>query len=303
MGDAVQSYYNANTRIFLASELRRSRRRFLHRELAVPEDAFCASLDSESAGRSTTDGVHRVLGDALARAGVFSSSDPHILDLGCGVGGTLAWLAPSVQARLSGITLSEVQAAMARTRFLTDETPCTIATGSFEDQCSLSRLCTESPPRATYMIESFVHSSEPTAVFRALSGLVEPGAVLIVIDDFPAPALATRLRDAGARRMQTLVDDFRDGWHITTFAPSAEVAALVAPLGWQLERSHDLSPYVVTSRFRDHVARSSREFLRPLKGRNSYVDNVVGGGALQRLIRTRAVRYELLVFSYAPAAD
>ena len=292
MKDRVQSYYNANTRIFLASEARKSRRRFLHRQLALPQ-----------ASATPSDGVHQTLVAALDAAGTFENPTPLILDLGCGVGGTLSWLAATTTARVAGITLSEVQAAIAQTRFAGEGSRCRIAVGSFEDPGALAPICRDQQADAAYMIESFVHAGEPDAVFKSVSRHARAGAVLVIIDDFPAPDLEARLGRPGARRIQRLVDDFRDGWRINTFKPAPAVLETAASLGWHLEAEHDLTPYVVTSRFRDLLARSSRGVLRPLKGRINYVDNVVGGGALQRLIRMRLIRYQMLVLRFAPATE
>jgi hypothetical protein len=220
------------------------------------------------------------------------------------VGGTVSWLSERTEAQIAGLTVSKVQAGLARDRLARGHAHRThIAAGSFEDTETLKALCRNSTAAAGYMIESFVHASSPEAVFEALSGVAADGMLLVIIDDFPSASLEHRLSSSGGGRLRSLVTDFRNGWHITTFCSSRRVAASAASYGWSLEEEHDLTPYVDSRRPRDFLARAAREFLHLFKRRTHYFDNVVGGGALQRLIQRRATRYQMLLFRYRPIRD
>ncbi len=291
MDESVRRYYDANTRIFDRSEFSRRRRAAVHRPLDLPP-GLVPGLSRNA------DGVDALLLDALTRGGVRPGRGCRLLDLGCGVGGTMEWITRTTGATVSGVTISPVQAQAARRRL---GHRARVEIGSFTDPNALSAVCAGEPPDAAYMIESFVHGDDPVSLLQELSLRIRPGGLLVVIDDFPAIRSAERLRiapeDRQARSLQKLVARFRAGWHINTYLTTVELSLLAGQAGWRLIEQIDLSPWVRTNRFRDYLARASSQLLGPLRPRGSYWENVAGGGALQRLTRMRANRYELLVFT------
>src|SRR5262245_28486043 len=116
---------------------------------------------------------------ALVRRYVSSSRDVHVVDLGCGVGASLCYLAERLPIRGTGITLSPVQAAMARQAVaragLSERVECLEG-----DYCDLPPTLRHAD--VAYAIESFVHGPDPRRFFGECHRLVNPGGVLVICD-------------------------------------------------------------------------------------------------------------------------
>jgi tocopherol O-methyltransferase len=104
----------------------------------------------------------------------------HVVDLGCGVGGSLCNLAARLPIRGTGITLSPVQARLAMERVralgLVDRVTCIEG-----DYTHLPDGL--APADLAFAIESFVHGPSPERFFAECARLVKPGGVLVVCDD------------------------------------------------------------------------------------------------------------------------
>lgn len=326
----VREYYNRNTRGFLRLGGATRRTGSLHRSLRLPGGprGFGSRVAAER-----VHAVHAILLEILREYGVVSSTraggtpepdpispspavsgpatPPRIADLGCGVGASMEWLARRATLVPLGMTLSPVQAEIATRRLGAEDSPsgggnaaASVITGSFTEEADIRRLVGEEKLHGAYMIESFVHGNDPAALFSGLARHSLAGAPLIICDDFPGEALRQEI-DADApptapsrrrSRHARMAADFRRGWHIHSFLTPEELVPLAATAGWQLVERRDLSPYVVTNRPRDILARMSAPVVRALGGRGSWWENVIGGAALQGLIRRGLVRYQILVF-------
>ena len=106
---------------------------------------------------------------------------PRVVDLGCGVGGSLVHLAAR-RADLvgEGITISPAQVAAAATL---------IARAGLAARVRVREGDFVAPPAdlagadLALSIEAFVHGPDPAAYFRAAAGLLRPGGLLVVCDD------------------------------------------------------------------------------------------------------------------------
>lgn len=72
-----------------------------------------------------------------------------------------------------------------------------------------------------------------------------------------------------------------------------------ARTGWELVRAINLSRFVITNRPRDLAARIAAVPARVCGADTSWWRNVIGGAALQRLIRRRLTKYRVLVLRRA----
>ena len=175
----------------------------------------------------------------------------HVVDLGCGVGGSLCHLAEHRPIRGTGLTLSPVQVRHAERRIreagLSDRIRCLEA-----DYC-------EPPPDLppadlAYAIESLVHGPDPVRFFAACARIVRPGGLLAVCDDFLRPADGPAARRTVAR--------FRRGWHLNTLLHPRELRALAARAGFEHLSTDDLTPHLRLGRPRDRVGRALHRPLR-----------------------------------------
>ncbi len=277
--DAVARYYDRNTSRFLRFGGGR-RALAIHRELWAP-----GVRNAEEAKRT----VNTLLGDAIAAEGADVST---VLDLGCGVGGTLLDLAERFpRARLHGVTVSPRQVEIARSlihdRGLAHRSH--IHLGNFQ---SLQLTGEHAGLQADVVIavESFAHASDATAFFRTAAAHLRPGGVVILVDDFLASEPDTM--DRVGRR---LARDFARGWRLAPLRTPTQVADTASQAALTLMDEVDLTPLVRLGRPRDKVIR----LLAPLFSRAGLVrvpffGNMIGGNALQQGLRRGVFSYRML---------
>jgi SAM-dependent methyltransferase len=209
----------------------------------------------------------------------------HIVDLGCGVAGSACYLAARLPVRVTGITLSPVQARLAQTRIheagLSDRVVC--LEGDFNAL----------PPELgtadlAYAIESFVHGPAPDRFFEQCRRLVRPGGALVVCDDFRRPTADPRAARA--------IDRFCRGWHVNALPNREALQALARNHGFEHDATVDLSPYLELRRGRDRVLDVLLPLLRLLPLSAGRYDYLAGGSALQECLEKGWLGYDLVTF-------
>ncbi len=228
-----------------------------------------------------------------------------VLDLGCGVGGTLSFLAERYAgARYGGITVSKVQAAPAQ-RLLDAKGlsgRCRVVEGDFLDPEVIAAL---RPPGDTkelqlaYAMESFVHARDSQAFFRAVARGMKPGDQLIVCDDFlasdaPVPPRDSATGNPAEARAHRRLQEYTAVRHIHNLVRPEEAVLIAATAGYQLRAIRDLTPYLQFGRPRDLVIRALAALGRHLSIRGAAWENMVGGDALQACLRAGWVKYCVL---------
>lgn len=210
---------------------------------------------------------------------------PHIVDLGCGVGASVCYLAARLPIRGTGITLSQVQARLAAERIhdagLSSRVTCIHA-----DYCDLPDSL--EPADVAYAIESFVHGPAPDRFFAECQRLVRPGGLLVICDDVRRSATG-----AAARRA---VDRFCRGWRINALLHRDELHALARAAGFEHESSVDLTFALETGRVRDRTIGVLGAVLNWMPIDAGRFDHLLGGAALQECLARGWVGYDLSVF-------
>jgi SAM-dependent methyltransferase len=214
-----------------------------------------------------------------------ASEPPIVIDLGCGVGASLRYLAERMSLRGIGITVSPVQAQLA-------------ARSIHEARLSGSVVCLEGdycdlpaglgPADVAYAIESFAHGPAPARFFEQCSRLVRAGGLLVVCDDFRGTG--------GGPAAERTIDEFRQGWHINTVLEPEDLRTLARAHGFELASMVDLSPYLELRRPRDRAISVFLTLFGWLAGGNEYIRHLRGGRALQTCLARGWIRYELAVF-------
>ena len=109
------------------------------------------------------------------RAGVVRGS--HVLDIGCGVGGSAFWLANQFDCHVTGLTISPVQAKMAartaKARGLSDRVQFQIADANQWQPVPES-------VDMVWIMESSEHFEDKEAFFKRCASALRPGGVLAV---------------------------------------------------------------------------------------------------------------------------
>jgi SAM-dependent methyltransferase len=229
------------------------------------------------------DRIAALVGQVQRESG--GADPPHVLDLGCGVGGSLAYLAARVPMRGTGVTISPVQARLATERIralgLADRITC-IEGDYIRLPAGLARA------DLAFAIESFVHGPSPTAFFTECARLVRAGGWLVICDDLRRPTA-----DPCAARA---VERFRRGWHVKTLLTRDELVRHGQQAGFTLERAEDLTSWLELGRPRDKVIAAFVTLFGWLPLSRTPIAHVVGGSALQTCLSRGWIGYDLLRF-------
>lgn len=221
----------------------------------------------------------------LARSLLSASDAPHLVDLGCGVGAGLCYLAERLPIRGTGITLSRVQARLAAERIrdagLSDRIECIEA-----DYCDIPARVGRAD--LAYAIESFVHAPSPNRFFAECSWLVRPGGLLVICDDF-------RRSTTGAAA-ERAIDRFCRGWRINSLLHQSELRALAHTAGFELESTIDLSSAVEIRRPRDRAIAVLGALCGWLPYGTGRLGHLLGGSALQTCLARGWIGYDFTVF-------
>jgi SAM-dependent methyltransferase len=209
----------------------------------------------------------------------------HVVDLGCGVGASLCFLAEQVPIRGTGVTLSPLQARLgadrAAQRGLSDRVCC--MTGDYGDLPS----DIESADLA-YAIESFVHSPAPERFFSECRRIVRPGGLLVICDD------ARRVTSDGPAGRA--IDRFCRGWHVNALLRQDELRALARDADFAHESTVDLTSVLEIGRARDRAISLLGTACEWLSIRSPRLDYLLGGAALQHCLARGWIGYDLSVF-------
>jgi tocopherol O-methyltransferase len=243
-------------------------------------------------GTQTRDEAFHFVDDriaALVRPFVSSSSETHVVDLGCGVGASLCYLARRLPIRGTGITLSPAQAALGRLAVaragLSERVEC--LEGDF---CDLPAALARAD--LAYAIESFVHVPDPRRFFQQCRWLLKRHGILVICDDVRRPGGSS---PEAARR----IDEFARGWHINTLLDRETLVGLARAAGFEHESTTDLTPRLEINRVRDRALAAGVGLLRWLPFGFARFDYVLGGGALQTCLARGWIGYEFTVFRRA----
>jgi cyclopropane fatty-acyl-phospholipid synthase-like methyltransferase len=274
----VAHYYDRNTRRFL---LMGSGRRVysMHRELWGPGVA---------SAREAVGHIDRLIGDEIER--LVTATAPVVIDFGCGVGGTLFYLAHRFPgARLNGITLSARQVELAE-RFATGldvADRCAFSLGDFHTAGLEVRA------DAIVAVESFTHADSADAFLENATKHLRPGGCLIIADDFLASE-----PDTLDTRQRNRVEQFQAGWRVPSVCTAEHLVDGAARHGLVAEKVADLTSLTRPgSRVRDRLTAALSPLLVRLGlGRIPFCGNLIGGDALQIGLRDGYLRYRLLVF-------
>ena len=216
----------------------------------------------------------------------------HLLDLGCGVGGTVFHMARSFpESRVRGITISPRQVEIAG-RLAEEQgfsSRCAFHLGDFT---ALEPAPPGEGADAAVAVESFVHAPDRRAFLGAAAGQLTDGGLLLVVDDF----LSTD-EDHLTPVLRRDVERFRTGWRVPGLCTAGALHRSALEAGLRPLDGLDLTGLIRTGRPRDRLI----GLLAPLFNGAGLVGipffgNMIGGNALQRGIRGGAIHYRMELF-------
>jgi SAM-dependent methyltransferase len=214
-----------------------------------------------------------------------------VLDLGCGVGGSLFYLGrrlPRVRC-FTGISLSPLQIDNARQR-----TPETLKNRfQFEEGCFLKLPTERFKADFSYSIEAFTHCPDAGAFFGVQARVLPPGGRLAIIDD----CLSDEMDPGGlpARHVR-LLGIYRRNWLLPGLRSRTALKSIADEKGFRLIKDQNLTPYLRLGRPRDKAISLLVRLLGPLMERDTYLRSLLGGDAKQKCYLEVLIHYRLLVF-------
>jgi len=222
---------------------------------------------------------------ALVRGIDTPLSSAHIVDLGCGVGASLCYLAERLPIRGTGITLSHAQAVIGREVItaagLSERVEC--VEGDYNDLPPTLKTAD-----LAYAIESFVHGPVPERFFEQSHRLLKPRGLLVICDDL-------RAGESSPAPLR-VVEEFTRGWHINSLLDRETMIGMAHEAGFEHESATDLTPLLELNRPRDWAIAVGVALLKRLPFTGERYDYVIGGDALQTCLTKGWIRYELNVF-------
>jgi SAM-dependent methyltransferase len=273
--DTVARYYDASTSRFLAVGGSGA-------TLAIHRPLWADGV------RSTQDAamhINKVLcAEALRLLGL---APRRVRDLGCGVGGSVFALAHAwPETEFDGITISRKQTARAATEARAQglDVRCRFHSADFADTIDAPHA------QLAIAIESHVHAPTAEAFLNAAARHLQPGGVLLIVDDMLARPEA-RL----ARRDRARIARFRAGWRLGHVPDVDGLIAAADSAGFDHEGTTDFTALIRLNRLRDIVLRvagpvADRLGLAPIP----FFANVIGGNALTESYRRGIMRYTMV---------
>ena len=238
-----------------------------------------ALADPRAGGRATVTRLHDVLLGALP-----APPSGHVLDAGCGLGGTMFDLATRSSARFTGLTLSERQAAVGRTA---------AAKAGLADRIAIEVRSYDSPPQGPFdlaiAIESLAHSPHLETSIGAIVAQLAPGGRVAIVDDMP------ELRARGTRDLEL----FQSGWRVPGLASATEIKTMLALRGVAIVAERDLTeelrPRTLARIAALETLNRALHRLVPSTNLRELLDSYRGGLALERLYRSALMSYRLII--------
>lgn len=268
--EAVRRYYDANTPFFMrwgSSAEARS----IHR--AVWAEGV----------RSLDEALHYSNHLLLTEIESLNRAALLVVDLGCGVGGSLHYLAGrlTTPAALFGLTLSPVQAQLARAH-----STLSIVEGDF------LRVPLAGGADCVYSVEAFIHSPNAEAYFAEAARLLNPGGRLILIDDF---------RPESAPENHYWLEAYRRGWHAPNLQTVPHVDSLARTRGLRLIANRHLTPHLRLRALPNALAVALQEAGRRLPIHHPLWPSTLGSMALQQALRLGLIEYRCLMWERLPS--
>lgn len=213
--------------------------------------------------------------------------DPVAIDLGCGVGGTIAYLERHLEASYQGITNSRVQRDIAVDQARRRGSGAVFTVDDHGDPELYNSRLPRDGVDLVYMIESFVHASDPETVIQGVAHVLRPGGRLVICDDMLASPEAAESPTVAA---------FARGWHIHNLLTVDRLTEIASSSGLERVENRDLTPHVELRRPRDRVIRLIAPLIPRLGLKTPFWDNMYGGDALQRALLGGLLQYRYVVF-------
>ena len=279
---AIRRYYEQNTRLFLSFGSAAG-------TYAIHRAVWANGV--QTLGRALDYSSELILAEAQSLIVQQSLDRVRVIDLGCGVGSTLFYLAQhlDVPVQAVGLTISPIQAHLAHERASRLQLPqaCLFVEADFQSVPTAGDL------DVAISVEAYVHAVDPDCFFAEAARVLRPRGKLILCDDFLS-ARATSPFLGDAERNWVLA--YQQGWHIPNLCGEGCVQDLAREHGLSLVSDRDLTPHLRLRTLPNRLAAAVLNAGRRLPFRHAIVPSMTGSLALQHCLKLGLVQYRFLVF-------
>jgi len=273
--DSVRTYYDENTSLFLKFSGHKKAQN-IHRSLWLKD-----TKNLEDA-LNTSNALIQAVVESVA------PTNARIADLGCGVGASLFYIHPRLQAPAPalGLTLSPVQAKLAQetAQQLGLQNHIRIAEGDFTSV----PLPSESLD-AVYSVEAVCHAVDPEKYFKEASRLLRTGGKLILVDDYQAA-------HSFSANEQKWLDAYIEGWYVPGVRSVEQTIQFANKHQLRLIKNDELTPHLRLRNMPDLLARAILFLGEKLPIKHVIIPSMLGSMALQQCLHMKVVEYRFLVF-------
>lgn len=272
----VRAYYERNTPIFLRFGRERETQT-IHRSVWAEGVATLPEALTY---------VNGLVGAAVTAAAAWRPGHTlQLLDLGCGVGGSLLHLAGATATPFFGVgvTISPTQCRLARQNALSRGMD---GRAAFVEADFL-QLPLAGGFDLVYAIESLIHAPDYGLALREAARALRPGGALLICDDF--------LADEPSGNPEWLTA-FRRGWHANSALSLARAIDLAEAAGLRLRLKRNLTSDLRLLKLPGIVARLALRVGNALPSRWDFVQGQVGGLGLQYGLASGRIAYHWLEF-------
>lgn len=213
-----------------------------------------------------------------------------VLDMGCGIGGTLFALGRALTLEGLGVTLSPVQVEMAQLR----AQRLGLASSCQFVRADYLHLPTMAPRSLAYAVESFVHGPDPERFFESAAGALQAGGYLVMCDDF-LTGLGAEVQHTNSRQGR-LLHDFRRGWQVGSLVTVDWARRAAARFGLELLDGQNLTPHLRLRTLWDRWISLCVQLFGGLPYSSPGWDSWVGSHGVQMGLVEGLLEYQFLVF-------
>jgi len=228
--------------------------------------------------------AHQLIVDAVS---AHEGSVERVVDLGCGMGAALLYLADHVgpDIALEGLTLGTPPPRLIPH---IDSGRVQIHQADFHHADAVVPSCS-----IAFSIEAMAHSNDLDAFLQSASRMLDAGGRLIILDDF-AESESTPSR---------WLDTYRAHWLVPGVRPLAEVVRVAGQHGLVLADNRDLTPWIRLGRPRDRFLQWTRPLWGWLCRFSDYAKSLSGGDARQRCLASGETCFRMVQFEKASGTD
>jgi len=186
----------------------------------------------------TTKDFHEALVNAnkiLADRAHITKED-HVLDAGCGIGGSTVWLAKHIGCKATGITLNAKQAKRAK-EYAKEEGVEDLVTIEINDYTNTGYEANSFS--VIWGMETICYADDKSDFLREAARILQPGGRLIVADFFKKSGLEGN--DA------QMIKDWANGWAINDYATKEEFEKKLKEEGFKNIKIVDETPAIMPS--------------------------------------------------------